>query len=369
MAKLFDLVSNKKILLMLLLFVSIPLILFPRFDMQDIPLIRPFVGLHNGELSPDQRNYINFVEYFRNNMPLDSCHAPYSFRPAVPFTASLLDFKPMTSINIINSISIILSVIFIWLTLKALNFSYEMKILGSLLFVVSFPTFYYSTTGYVDATATMLIFAAVYFRIKQQDLILIPVMIISALTKETSIIVFPFLFIHLFFDSENSNAKFNCKAIFKSLLIPSDKFKRRSYLLIWLAFISFIAALILSRKFFGGYGSGSGYLWLPSYEHMMDNVFRVKTYLSLVLALGIPGLFAFLSMIYLKKIRLDSIYLSFIIGMLTSLLLWVYSYFSAYSDGRFIWTAYPFMIPLGLKFISNFKSTFKQNQSGFDISS
>ena len=126
MKTLLDFFKNNKIIAILILLVSIPIVLYPRFDMQDISLVKPFVGVPKGELTPDQRNYLHFVEYFRGEMPLDSCHAPYSFRPLVPFTASLLPFKPMTSIKIVNTFSVILTVIFIFLTLKRLHFDFEL---------------------------------------------------------------------------------------------------------------------------------------------------------------------------------------------------------------------------------------------------
>jgi hypothetical protein len=295
---------------------------------------------------------MHFVEYFRGETALDSCHAPFSFRPLVPFTASLLSFKPMTSINIVNSFSIILAVIFIWFTLKKLGFAFEYRIIGGLLFTISFPTLYYSTTGYIDATATMFLFAIVFTRVKGADWALIPLMILAALTKETSIVLFPFLLLHLYLSSQKGEAKFRLRIFFDMLRLPESKENRRSYYLIWLSLPLYFAAVIYARKTFGGFGDGSGFVWFPNSENLADNVYRAKTYISFIISLGFPGLLAGLYILKNLKSEKNIIIFAFTIAISFSLLLWVYSYFSAYADGRFIWTAYPFMIPLAVRYLS-----------------
>ncbi len=268
-----DFFKKNKVVAILILLTSIPLVLYPRFDMQDIAIIRPFVGVPKGELTTDQRNYLNYVEYFRGNMPLDSCHAPYSFRPLVPFTASLLPFRAMTSINILNTFSVILTVILIWFTLQKLGFPFELRVIGGLLFVISFPTFYYSTTGHIDATATMLLFAIVFARIYEKDVALIPLMILAALAKETSLILFPFLMLHLYLSKQPSNFRMKFSSIFVMLKIPKDKQARRSYLYIWISFFVYLIAVVAARKFFGEFGDGSAYFWAPTWEHLSDKYF------------------------------------------------------------------------------------------------
>jgi len=277
-----DFFKKNKVVAILILLTSIPLVLYPRFDMQDIAIIRPFVGVPKGELTTDQRNYLNYVEYFRGNMPLDSCHAPYSFRPLVPFTASLLPFRAMTSINILNTFSVILTVILIWFTLQKLGFPFELRVIGGLLFVISFPTFYYSTTGHIDATATMLLFAIVFARIYEKDVALIPLMILAALAKETSLILFPFLMLHLYLSKQPSNFRMKFSSIFVMLKIPKDKQARRSYLYIWISFFVYLIAVVAARKFFGEFGDGSAYFWAPTWEHLSDKYF-VSEHISVCL--------------------------------------------------------------------------------------
>lgn len=359
MKTLLDFFKNNKIIAILILLVSIPIVLYPRFDMQDISLVKPFVGVPKGELTPDQRNYLHFVEYFRGEMPLDSCHAPYSFRPLVPFTASLLPFKPMTSINIVNTFSVILTVIFIFLTLKRLHFDFELRIVGCLLYVISFPTFYYSTTGHIDATATMLLFAIVLARISERDWALMPLMILAALAKETSLILFPFLLLHLYLSKIPSHLSMNIGSFFKMLKLPKDKNSRLSYIYIWSSLILYLGSIYAARLLFGTFGDGSYYFWYPTLEHLADNIFRFKTYFSLLISFGFPGLLSLLYLLKMKNRWTEPLFASFMIGIIVSLLLWFYSYISAYADGRFIWTAYPFMVPVAIRYLQLKTSTLR----------
>jgi hypothetical protein len=321
--------------------------------MHDIALVKPFVGVAKGEYSIDQRNYMNFVEYFRGNMPLDSVRSPYSFRPVVPYVASFLPFEAMTSINVLNTFIIILTCFLVWFILHKLDFEFEYRILGGLLFIVSFPVFYYATTGYVDAAATMLIFAILALVLYEQYYLLIPAMILAALTKETCIVVFPFIFLYIYSKSSTGGKESIFLQSLKSLIPPEDKKLRNIYFFVWISFICFLVAMIIARKSFGMYGTGSGYLWLPSAEHLSDNVYRIKTYLSLILSMGFPGLLTMLYLISKKNKKQDALYVSLMVGIITALILWVYSYFSAYSDGRYIWAAYPYLIPLGLKYLKS----------------
>ncbi|HVO75886.1 MAG TPA: hypothetical protein VMT35_17815, partial [Ignavibacteriaceae bacterium] len=75
-------------------------------------------------------------------------------------------------------------------------------------------------------------------------------------------------------------------------------------------------------------------------------------YLSTLLTFGIPG---FLLSWYLLKYKITSfstLEYAFLTGAAAGLILFFYSLFSAYSDGRFIWYTYPFAVPLAVSFLS-----------------
>jgi hypothetical protein len=198
----------------------------------------------------------------------------------------------------------------------------------------------------------MFLFAIVFTRVKGADWALIPLMILAALTKETSIVLFPFLLLHLYLSSQKGETKFRLRIFFDMLRLPESKENRRSYYLIWLSLPLYFAAVIYARKTFGGFGDGSGFVWFPNSENLADNVYRAKTYISFIISLGFPGLLAGLYILKNLKSEKNIIIFAFTIAISFSLLLWVYSYFSAYADGRFIWTAYPFMIPLAVRYLS-----------------
>ncbi len=54
------------------------------------------------------------------------------------------------------------------------------------------------------------------------------------------------------------------------------------------------------------------------------------------------------------------------IGMASGLALFGYSFVSAYADGRFVWTAYPFMIGLSLQYFRNTMNSGVEGEPVFD---
>ena len=89
------------------------------------------------------------------------------------------------------------------------------------------------------------------------------------------------------------------------------------------------------------------YLWMPRYEVLIENLTRLKTYVSF----GLPGLGALL---YFKnskcKLYSSQIELVFLTGLICAILLSLFSIFAAYSDGRHIWLSYPFTISLSVAY-------------------
>lgn len=344
--------KTHKLIAILILIMSIPLALFPRFNKQDIGIIKQFTGLKQHELNIDMRYYRNMTEYFKGNMPFDSLYKPFAYRPLVPYLASKLPFSSMTSINVVNTIAIVISVFLCFLILSKLGFDFEYKILGGLFFTISFPTVYYGASGFIDSFSIFLIFALIAARIYSKDFLIPFIMIFGAFTKETLVIIFPFLILHLIFENQKS-VKISD---FLSLSFFKNKAIRNGLILYVLSFILFCIGILIARK---TYGSGKEYLWYPNIACLKDNLFRLKTYISFLLSFGIVGYYCIFYIF--KNLRNDSrtIYMAFFIGFCLGILLWMYSYVSAYSDGRFIWTCYPFAIPLVLRFLKERKLNFK----------
>jgi hypothetical protein len=318
-------------------------VLFPRFNMQDIALIKPLTGVAAGEMTPDQKNYYNFTEYFKGNKDINTVWAPFIYRPLMPFAASLLPFNSMLSMSMVNVIANLITLLLIYFTFKKLEFGFAYRIAGIMLYIISFPLLYYGSSGFLEPTANLFIYLIVYLTVSNKKILLALTFIFAALTKEVTILALPFSFVYFQVNNKNNKKEFNT-----------------SIYIIVLSFILFIATNILVRSYFS---TGNQYLWSPSFQTAINNLSRTKTYLSFILGLGLPGILVIFYVIKDGKRAIKTL-LPWFTSMLFAFLLSIYSVIAAYSDGRFIWTGYPFMIVISIYYLrrisdNNFISTIK----------
>lgn len=313
-----------------LLFLLLIIITYPRFNWKPLP--EPF-NKFVGEKPFDVEQYEKYVEYFRGDLTLkDSLEAPFSYRPLVPFMASFLPFNALTSINIINLLLISIGLGFLIQLLVDLGFNGKLVIIGGLLFVVSFPVFYYTTSGYIDASLVGLVMISNYFLLKDKYYFFLLFFSLGILTKETIIILIPVAIVFILFNKKTSHK------LLKILLI----------ILTYTLIESAIRYLAPAKNF---------YVWKPSVDILIYNLTRIKTYLSFILTFGIPGIFSSILLFTNKRnIVSREILYAFSIGMFSGLMLWFYSIFSAYADGRQLWISYPFTAILSVYFIQTFSS-------------
>jgi hypothetical protein len=350
--------ETHKALSILLVVASLALVLYPRFNRNDIGIIKDFSGLKPGEFSPDTYNYMNFVGYFRHTMPLDSVGIPFNFRPLTPYLSSLLPYDAFTSINIINLISLILSVICIFFIVKKYSFSFGYCIIGCLLFIYSFPFFYYGAVGNVDSPAIFMTCLIVMTILYKKYSLLPLLLLIAPFTKEGTMVIFPFLVLYAWQTGESKQERI------------------KSAVFILLSVITFMIGYMYCRSTFS---SGSSYLWKPNFTTIANNMIRPKSYLSLILTIGPVGVFALLQFwndfkqrtsstltlpspihtVNVGRRKGEGIYLFFknysytplLASALFCFLLWIYTFVAAYVDGRYFWFAYPFIIPMAVKFL------------------
>jgi hypothetical protein len=327
--------ETHRVLSIIVLAASIVLVLYPRFNRHDIAIIRPFVGLQEGEVSPDIQNYINFTEYFKHKLPLDSVGVPYNYRPALPFVASLLPTDSLLGMIIVNIAALCLSTVSIFLVLQKERFSFGWCIAGCLLYIISFPVFYYVSSGYLDSSALLIICLIVLATVYRNYLLLPLLFLIGALVKEVVIVTLPFVLIFMYQDSEKSLSK--------------------KYGLLLLSVGCYVAGYFYARSTFA---TISNFMWSPGVSLMMENLRRPKTYLSFLISFGIVGILGMLQLASDIKNTSGSVIAflchrdaPYFFGLFASLALCVYAVVAAYADGRFIWTAYPFMIPLALRYL------------------
>ncbi|RME76505.1 MAG: hypothetical protein D6784_05700 [Chloroflexi bacterium] len=304
------------------------IITLPRFNRNDFG-VKAFTS--GGKLSTtllgDAAQYVAFTQYFRNNIPASDLIVPFVYRPLVPFVAAQLPFSPMTAINIINLLGLLGGLVFLDKLLSTLNISQRFQMLGNLMFVFSFPTFYYATIGYIDPVLIGFLILGTYFIFVEKWVFLIFVIGVGALAKETILLLLPVL---------------------TTYLLITGKLWTKQGVSLPLGGLVYGLSIYLVRAY--SPVSVLNFVWMPSMERFWFNILRPRSYISFLLTFGIPGILA-LSIFYPKNQHLilsrwRVITLPLIVGYLLSITLFFYSMFSAYADGRFIWTSYPFSIPL-----------------------
>lgn len=305
----------------ILLIICLILISLPRFNWGKLGPLNSFVG----DKPFDVEQYEAYTEFFRgDSSKKEILEGPFSYRPLVPLLASFLPFKPLTSINVVNLIALIICLPILKRMLGKLKFEYKYAVFGQVIFVFSFPLFYYAATGYVDSALLFFILLSVYLIISEQYPLFFFAFIFGMAVKETMIIIIPVFIAHLVI---NSKIGTNTKIYYLTTIV-----------LIFLA-ESFLLRNLVSDK--------TDYLWMPRPEVLIENLTRLKTYASFILSFGIPGLGAIL---YFKNsgCRFTSSKIEFVLltGLICTVLLSIFSIFAAYSDGRHIWLSYPFTIPL-----------------------
>jgi len=154
-----------KTLHVILLIICLLLLSIPRFNWRKLGLLSSFVG----DKPFDVEQYEEYTNFFRGDFSKkEILEGPFSYRPLVPLLASFLPFKALTSNNLINLIALIMCLPIIRGMLIKFKFEYKYIVLGQIIFVFSFPLFYYAATGYVDSVLLFFIFLSVYFIIRQQ---------------------------------------------------------------------------------------------------------------------------------------------------------------------------------------------------------
>lgn len=321
---------KKNLIFFIISLIILIIISIPRFNRQDIGLQGTTeLGAANKRTS-DVAQYINMVKYFRDEVPASELNSPFSSRPLVPYLASLLPLDEMTSLNIINFISLYLSIIILFKILTILNFSDRMKMLGCLMFIVSFPTFYYGVIGITDPVLILFIMLATLFTLQNDFILLALTFVVGAFVKEIILISIIVAIIFMIVNREKRS----------SLIL-------KSFLYVILFGVSyFIARRVIPVN--------EDVYWVPYSEQLFYNLSRPRTYLSFLLSLSIQGIIAGLALFNFKfifKEEFKKYTIVFATGFILSILLFLFSIVSAYSDGRFIWPSYPYTIPLALYFI------------------
>lgn len=307
----------------------------PRFDRRDAGFLSQVTspGVTGEYKLGDAKEYVAMTLYFRGEVDASELNAPWTYRPIIPFLASKLPLEAMTAINVINLAFALAAVFFLFALLRRLGVKFPFSIIGCFLFAASFPSFYYTTIGYLDPVLICLLTGGTYFLISRTWAGMTVIILFGAAVKETIVILIGLLAVHM--------------------LIEKVLFSRKGF---FLAAVSVLFALcyLLARSIIPVDPSVG---WAPSYELFLSNISRPRTWLSFLLTFSIPGVLAVTALLrmgaewYRHRFREGAILAS---GFIVSIILFCYSIVSAYSDGRFIWTSYPFSIPLSMILLQDY---------------
>jgi len=320
-----------RIVMPLMLVLSLLLVCAPRFDRGETGLLASLTsGGDSSEAKPaDAMAHIAFVKWFRGEDVSEYREAKlaWPFRPFTPAVASLLPFNPMTSLNVVNIAAMLITLLFLYLILQHLGFDYWWRILGCIMFIYSFPTFFYGTVGYVDPVMVCFATLGMYCIATGRWIHLAAVIIIGTTVKETIIILFPVIVAHFML----------------------NKIPRIKQIVLMLVYIGgFVAAYYFVARF---NPAQHDYTWQFSLRSLLFNLGRWKCYAGLILSFGIPGFLSLYALKYLKKSTEDETFIkygTFLAGLISVMVLYLYSVFSHYADGRTVWVTYPFTIPLAV---------------------
>ena len=295
------------------------LVISVRFNRNDL-LVKRNLG--------DAAFYIGNVEFLRGDKISYGLRAPFNERLLVTILAAPLPFDPMTSINTINVIFLLLSLYYLYKTLKIFDLDERLTWAGLYLFVFSFPTFYYSTIGYIDSGVLLTIFAGTYALYSNKYGLFIAAILLGTLAKEGIVLLVPVAMAYAY---STQNKKWYFYAVTALVL----------YFSLWGAVKHYIP---------NSQGNTPILFWQPITWRIQDNLTRLNSYLSSAFSFGIPGLLCLYFIIkFSDKLRLNwKEDLPLWTGAIGGCLLWFYSLFSAHTDGRFFWIAYCFPIVLSM---------------------
>jgi hypothetical protein len=301
----------------------------PRFNLRDPgPIGRLTAGAKETPYGVplDVAWYMRLVEYFRGHLPADSLLSPFCYRPLVPLVASRIPADPLTSINLVNLVCLLLTVLLLDRLLAKWGGTKAQRTWGSVLFIVSFPTFYYGTIGFVDPAAVFLITAGVLATVERRFGAQLVTIGAGVLVKETVGLVAGIELAWLW-----ANREWSGKGALRVFTLAGVG-----------------VAILLGFRFLAPFPD-PGYGWAPDLSRAIQNLSRSRAWISFFLTLGLPGLLAAVRL-WSDRSRAEGRELRRFLGAccLMAVAVYFYSFISAYADGRLIWIIYPFAIPLAV---------------------
>lgn len=320
--------------------VLVVLVALPRFDMNDAGIgsvtgdtvVHDSLGgtharaVESRMTSPDVRQYTSMVRTLRGEDAslhgFEQPAAPFAYRFLLPAMASLVPAPALTALDLVNLLMLVVCILLLDSYLAAIGMERGQRVAGMLMFALSFPVFYYGATGRIDAggLASMLLILAAHAR--GRSALLFASAFMAPLAKETTVLAIGM-------------------CVLVDVLERRPHTVRRSGMLIAL----FVAGSVASRLIAP---VSSTHVWNPSVADTMTNLLRPRAYLSSLLSFGVPGLLAAWHVRTTRRSMRAPFERALMLSVLGCCAVWMYSFVAAYTDGRFVWIAYPFLIPLAV---------------------
>ena len=318
--------SSTSIRILALLSLAIVLLGLPRFNRNDW-LIGSLTsqGKEAAVHLADAEKYIATVEWIRGRSSNGILYAPYSYRVLVPLLAAPLPFDSMTSINILNLLFLISTLILLYRLQRCLGIEERPALFGSALFVLSFPTFFYGTVGYIDPVFVFLLMLGlnlIYAKVWWAVALTIG---LGLLGKEGTIMLVPAFGVALWQEKRSWAQTFGWLFVTVSL-----------WALLWYGTRSLIPV-------------ANQFQWSITLDQLLMNLSRLRSWLTMILTgvtLLLPFLVAFIRRRPLTKPSIKGVYAPLWTGLVVATGYYMYSWTSAYVDGRMFWPIYLFGIPI-----------------------
>lgn len=280
---------------------------------------------------PDENQYSTMVDVLRGDASFEDVEAPFRARVLVPALASILPFDADTSFLVWNAFfALAAGLAAVWY-LRSLGFDDKSALLGVALFAISFPYVFYGPRVLTDIAGMFFVFLALAMTVRGSNIAaVIAVITLGALTRETTLIVLPALYIHRRYGlGQKDLAKYALG------IVP-------------------IAVLVAVRTVVSSDGgSDVGYIWQPSLDSVrfnLENVFgtgELSVWLSIIPLL--PFVLVLLARPGIERAGPGLSKRLFLPLSVLILLVMLYGLSAAYFDGRFILLSYAVLIPLAVR--------------------
>ena len=284
----------------------------------------------------DARNYVSSVQWIRGKAGLygapevsgeDVLRAPYCYRLVVPALAAVLPFSPMTAINTLNLLLVIGAMLLLYRLERLLAITERDALLGCALFVVSFPTFYYSTIGYIDPVVVFVIIACLNFTYDRRYLAAALTIGFGLLAKESIVIVIPALVVGVW----QTTRSWKVAAAWAILAAGI-------WTVLWFAVRFWVPVLHHAQ-------------WHMDLATLEYNLFRPRSWLTMALCastVAAPFVWMRTPLPELRRRAMDPLWLPMWAGLAGATAHYAYSWLVAYADGRMFWPIFCFAIPIAI---------------------